>query len=94
MKQLNIIQVSRAEIAILSLLVGYNLICAGSFYKTCFCSKPFSSNFIFSSLTRWVFFFFNIYLVIYLAKLGLSFSTQDLRSYLQHVGSLIVACGI
>ena len=62
MKQLNIIQVSRDEIAILSLLVGYNLICAGSFYKTCFCSKPFSSNFIFSSLTRWVFVFFLIFI--------------------------------
>ena len=36
MKQLNIIQVSRDEIAILFLLVGYNLICAGSFYKTSF----------------------------------------------------------
>ena len=78
---------------ILSLLLGYNLICAYSFYKTCFRSKPFfPPNFI-------CYFFFDslgfvcLFLIFYLAKVGLSFSTQDLRS-LQHGGSLVVACGI
>lgn len=58
MKQLNIIQVSGDEIAILPLLLGYNLICADSFYKTCFCSKRSFSliSSVISSLTHWVFF--------------------------------------
>ena len=67
------------------------------FIKHAFVLNPFFPlNFIcyfFFDLLGFFVFVFVFVLIFYLAKLGLSFSTQDLRS-LQHGGSLVVACGI
>ena len=61
------------------------------FIKHAFVLNLFSPNFICYFFFDSLVFFFNICLIFYLAKLGLSFSMQDLRS-LQHGGSLVVAC--
>ena len=61
-----------------------------AFVLNLFFPLNFICYFFFDSLGFFVFVFV---LIFYLAKLGLSFSTQDLRS-LQHGGSLVVACGI
>ena len=43
-------------------------------------------------LWHYILHFEDIYLFVYLASLGLSYSTKDLQSSVMHVGSLMVAC--